>query len=183
MKKKNNNNLPCKCKFCGNPAPNNMQGYCQVCYRYFITEGKNVYTPPKYGEVAYAPNGDCICPECGKAFRKLSNHIYQAHGVDHKNACVKYGWHIRNDKVTNNDYRKHMHDIQHTKCITNNLIEKGKNTRFGGLNGNRQDIPHHSMRSRCTNCIHNTSYYCKAYNENCVNVITCTVKEIKNEKD
>lgn len=118
-----------KCKFCGKPAPNNMQGYCQVCYRYFVMESKEVYDLPKYGEIAYAPNGDCICPECGKAFRKLGRHFNQAHNMSSAEAHKKFGW-DRNAKATNESYRELMRNKLMKKCVTVNLIEKGQSTRF-----------------------------------------------------
>lgn len=120
----------CNCKFCGNHAPNNMQGYCQVCYKYFVTQGKKVYEPASYGEVRYAENGDCVCNICGKAFRKLGGHLFQAHGLTTDEAFKKFGWHRFSTRASNKAYRVHMKEIQHEKCITVNLIEKGIETRF-----------------------------------------------------
>jgi len=118
-----------KCKFCGKPAPSNMQGYCQVCYRYFIMEDKDVYDLPKYGEITYAPNGDCICPFCGKAFRKLGLHFYYSHHMTSKQAHEKAGW-AHNAKATNESYRDLMREKLQEKCVTVNLIDKGQSTRF-----------------------------------------------------
>ena len=117
------------CKFCGKPAPKNMQGYCQVCYRYFIMEQKEIYDLPKYGEITYAPNGDCICPFCGKAFRKLGMHFYYAHDMTSKEAHEKAGW-DHNAKATNKSYRNLMRNKLQDKCVTINLIDKGKATRY-----------------------------------------------------
>lgn len=126
------------CKFCGKAAPSNMQGYCQVCYRYFVMEGKDVYDLPKYGEITYAPNGDCICPLCGKAFRKLGMHFYYAHGMTAKQAHEKAGW-DHNAKATNPAYRDLMRDKLQEHCVTVNLINKGESTRF---------VPNHVGRSK-----------------------------------
>jgi uncharacterized C2H2 Zn-finger protein len=52
-------------------------------------EGKDVHPIPPYGEIAYADNGDCICPFCGKAFRKLGRHFNLAHGLTSKQAHEK----------------------------------------------------------------------------------------------
>lgn len=117
------------CKFCGNKAPSNMQGYCQVCYHYFITEGKEVYPLPKVGEITYAPNGDCICPFCGKAFRKLGGHFWQAHKMTSKEAHHKIGWDL-NAKASNINYRALMQNRLQPKCVADNLILKGQSTRF-----------------------------------------------------
>lgn len=171
-----------KCKFCGNDAPANMQGYCQVCYRYFILEGKDIYPLPAYGEVTYAPNGDCICPECGKAFRKLGNHIRQSHNMLCKEFFPKHGWHIRKTKATNKDYRKHMRDIQDPLCITKNLLENGKSTRFMEPNGNQMQLPTHSMKSRCSNCVclvedSDGDWYCDEARCKCKYVTHCPEKQ------
>ena len=117
------------CKFCNKPAPSNMQGYCQVCYRYFIIDSKVVYDLPKYGEITYAPNGDCICPFCGKAFRKLGLHFYYAHKMTSKEAHKKAGW-DQNAKATNESYRDLMREKLQEKCVTENLIKGGKSTRY-----------------------------------------------------
>ena len=128
-----------KCKFCGKPAPTNMQGYCQVCYRYFVMERKEVHDLPEYGEITYAPNGDCICPFCGKAFRKLGMHFYYAHGMRSKEAHERAGWDY-NAKATNEFYRDLMRDKLQDKCVTINLIAKGKRTRYvPGSSGRTKD--------------------------------------------
>jgi len=127
-----------KCKFCGHDAPSNMQGYCQVCYRYFIIEGKDVHPIPPYGEIAYADNGDCICPLCGKAFRKLGRHFNLAHGLTSKQAHEKVGW-DHNAKASNETYRELMRARLQPKCVTENLIKAGQETRY---------VPNHPGRPR-----------------------------------
>ena len=44
------------CKFCGKEAPNNMQGYCQACYKYFILQGKELHEPYEDNHIHYADN-------------------------------------------------------------------------------------------------------------------------------
>lgn len=118
-----------KCKFCGKEDNGNMQGYCQRCYKYFIIDKKEVYDTPPYGEIWYAPNGDCICPFCGKAFRKLGIHFYYSHKLTSREAHKKHGWDL-NAKATNEDYRNKMRNVLQYKCVKINLLEKGKATRF-----------------------------------------------------
>lgn len=117
------------CKFCDRPAPSNLQGYCQSCYRYFILENKTVHPLPEYGEITYTEEGDCICPFCGKAYRKLGGHFVQAHGLSSADAHKLAGW-DRSAKATNVDYRNLMRRKLQTKCVTVNLIQKGKRTRY-----------------------------------------------------
>lgn len=119
-----------KCKFCGNEAPNNMQGYCQACYLYFVSQGKKVYDLPEYGKVEYAENGDAICHICGKAYRKLGAHIANGHHITMRDYCTKFGLFYRNNKASNPDYRRKMRTIQKDYCITDNLLKKGRATRL-----------------------------------------------------
>jgi len=118
-----------KCKFCGKSTAKPMQGYCQVCYHYFVIKSKDVYDLPKHGEITYAPNGDCICPFCGKAFRKLGMHFYYSHHMTSKQAHEKAGW-DQSAKATNESYRELMRNKLMKKCVDINLIEKGKATRY-----------------------------------------------------
>jgi len=142
------------CKFCNKQAEPNMQGYCQVCYRYFITENKEIYPLPNYGEITYTPNGDCICPFCGKAFRKLGLHFYYSHGLLSKDAHEKAGW-DHNAKATNPDYRELMRSKLKIKCVTYNLLYKGKKTRFhkGHPGRPKEKVSAMSLRSLKTRLI------------------------------
>jgi len=106
-----------------------MQGYCQSCYIYFITENKTTHPLPEYGKQTFAPNGDCICPFCGKAFRKLGGHLRYAHGMTAKEAYEKAGW-DHEPHASNKDYRNTMRKRLWTKCVVDNLLKKGKTTRF-----------------------------------------------------
>lgn len=106
-----------------------MRGYCQVCYNYFIQQSKNIYPVPPYGEIWYADNGDCICPLCGKAFRKLGRHFNQSHNMSSDEAHKFFGW-DRNAKATNVSYRKLMQQKLQKKCVVINLLKKGQATRY-----------------------------------------------------
>lgn len=124
------NNAKHTCKFCGDTIlVNNMQGYCQKCYKYFIMDNKKIYNIPEYGHIAVTENGDIVCPLCGKAFRKLGQHLYLSHKLLAQDAFVQFGW-PKNVKASNAEYRYHMKDVQHKKCVDINLIERGKNTRY-----------------------------------------------------
>lgn len=119
-----------KCKYCGDAIKlNNMQGYCQSCYRYFVMEGKEVYPTPPYGQMDFAPNGDCVCPECGMAFRKLGAHLWNKHHILAKEAYIKFGWDI-SCRASNEQYQQHMRDVLQPKCVVENLIKDGEKTRF-----------------------------------------------------
>lgn len=117
------------CKFCSSTTPSNMRGYCQACYKYFVLDQKEIYPLPNKGEITYAPNGDCICPFCGKAFRKLGTHFYYSHGLSSKEAHVKAGWDIK-AKATNEQYRDLMRSKLQEKCVVENLLNAGKATRY-----------------------------------------------------
>lgn len=127
-----------KCKFCGKPAPNNMQGYCQACYHYFVVKKLPLHTPYNDGTIHYADNGDAICPICGKQYRKLGGHLVQQHGILAAKAYANVGVNPRKARASNVAYRVHMNRVQDPKTISVNLVEKGTNTRFNGVNGNKK---------------------------------------------
>lgn len=167
-----------KCKFCGRPAPNNMRGYCQACYKYFVAQGRKVYPLPPNKELTYAENGDAICPICGKAFRKLGGHLYNAHKISCDEAFRMFGWHRRKAKATNKDYRKHMKTIQKDYCVIDNLVCKGKSTRFGQNKGNKRELFHHSARDRCKKCEYKNGEICSLCNKSCVEILTCERRKL-----
>jgi hypothetical protein len=118
------------CIYCKEPLKySNLGGYCQPCYRYFVLDKGIVYDTPPYGEIWYAPNGDCICPICGKAFRKLGCHLYNFHKITSREAYQQFGWAF-NVKASNLSYRYDMKQKLKDYCVDINLIERGKNTRF-----------------------------------------------------
>ena len=119
-----------QCKFCGREAPSNMRGYCQACYKYFITQGKDVYPLPSVGKIEYTESGDCICHICGKAYRKLGDHVTQAHEMTAREYFKKFKINCSHANASNITYRTHMRDIQKPYTISDNLLEKGKATRF-----------------------------------------------------
>lgn len=136
------------CKFCGNKAPSNMQGYCQPCYKYFVMERRIVHPLPEYGEITYADNGDAICPFCGKSFRKLGMHLYYGHGMTTDEAFKKAGW-DRSAKATNPRYRDRMRQVLQPHCVTENLLKKGSSTRFSkGHSGRTKDMISEMTRKR-----------------------------------
>lgn len=175
-----NKQYPCKCKFCGSEhGDKRYQGYCQSCYRYFIKEGKTLYPPynpsegPKFNE-----DGDCICPICGKAFTKLGNHLYYAHGLS-SDLYKSFGWNVRKkDRASNISYRKRMKEVLKSKCVEHNLKLCGKNTQFGKPNGNPLAVNKRVVNSRCFGCRYLTSHegvswYCTCYKKLCKFVIHC----------
>lgn len=164
------------CKFCGSPAPSNLQGYCQPCYKYFVMDKKKIYPLPRHGEITYNEDGDAICPECGKAFCKLGGHIRYAHHMTTADFFKKHGWHVRKTKASNIEYRKKMKDIQDPKTISVNLIEKGKSTRFFETNGNSPELFNHSAIDRCYKCKHckKETLYCLKKSAPCKCVLHCS---------
>ena len=118
------------CKFCGKEAPNNMQGYCQACYRYFIIQGKELHEPYKDNHIYYADNGNAICPECGKEFGKLGGHLRMQHHFKAEMVYRTMGINPRKAKASSITYRTRMRVVQDPKTISINLIEKGKKTRI-----------------------------------------------------
>ena len=132
----------CKFKGCNKKGSKTYGGYCQSCWRYFVKEGKTIYPKPKYGQVFYNEHNDVVCPLCGKAFRKLGSHFLNSHGITVKEAREQFGWYA-NTRLSNKEYIEHMRDVLQDHCVTDNLIIKGKSTRFklGDTNTPKKDIP------------------------------------------
>lgn len=129
------------CRVCGEklkPYEKNLKGMCQPCYKYFVSDKKKVYPLPPLGEITYAPNGDVICPICGRAFAKLGSHIRYFHKLAPKDVYIKVGW-DREPHATSKNYKEKMRS-HITEELKEGLIERGKNTRFkAGHKGRTRD--------------------------------------------
>lgn len=119
-----------KCKFCGDLEKDNRYGgYCQSCYKYFVLDKKKAYNVAPYGEMARNEDDEVICNICGKAYGKLGAHLFNKHHLTSKEAYKLFGWDM-NPRATSDKYREHMRDVLQPKCVADNLIKGGMNTRF-----------------------------------------------------
>lgn len=119
------------CNLCGDIS-DTTGPYCQKCYNYLRRHPEGVYPLPAKGEVAYAPNGDCICHICGMAYRKLGNHIMNRHGMTQNAYREEYGLH-HNTKLSSKEYismMKDYNDQYYNLVVKENLLVGGKLTRL-----------------------------------------------------
>lgn len=118
------------CDLCGDTFYG--RGYkCPSCYAYLREHPEGLYPQPKYGEVAYAVNGDPICHICCKAIRKLGNHIAFKHKISQNEYRERFGLYHKT-RLSNVEYINKMHDYSldnYEKVIYENLIKCGKKTR------------------------------------------------------
>lgn len=114
-----------------NGSVNTTGKYCQRCYDYLKKHPEGLYPLPPKGEVHYAPNGDPICHICGKAIRKLGNHIAFYHKMSQNEYREMFGLY-HNTRLSNEDYKDMMrkYNYKYAKVVVNNnLIKGGINTR------------------------------------------------------
>ena len=130
------------CKFCGKPSYLQYAGYCQSCWRYFVLDGGKVYDLPKYSEISYVEDvnsnqyGMVICHICGKAFRKLQQHIYYSHNMSKREYCAKYG--IDNkSRLTCDEYHNKMKNYAYKYDMPEQLKSAGVDTRFKAGHNNK----------------------------------------------
>ena len=130
------------CKSCSKPVYKRYAGYCQTCWRYFEVEHGKVYPLPKYGEVSYVEDTDdkqfgmAICHICGKAYKKLQQHIYYAHGMYKHEYCTKFG--IDNkSRLTSEDYHNVMRGYAYKYNMPEQLKSTGVDTRFKAGQSNK----------------------------------------------
>lgn len=85
----------------------------------------------KLGVINYDYKGRPICNICGKGFNKLISHVVQKHNMDSLTYKKKFGY-----DTTKGIMSKKSTEIAREQALKNlpkiidNLIEKGKNTRF-----------------------------------------------------
>lgn len=123
------------CRFCKKEVKRPSHGYCVSCYQYFIMNEFDTWCPSEYGSLARVQDKSSkqyqmpICHICGKAFEKLQQHIYYAHGMTKNEYCDKFGL-DRKINMTTPEYNKKMHDYALHYKMDIQLKEAGKETRF-----------------------------------------------------
>lgn len=129
------------CPICKDPIDTTGK-YCQKCYDYLKKHPEGLYPLPPKGEIHYANNGDPICHICGKAIRKLGNHIALAHKMPQHEYREMFGLY-HNTKLANSDYQETMrkYNEQYSDIVVkDNLLKGGMNTRVGIV-----DIPRRKL--------------------------------------
>lgn len=124
-----------ECKFCHKEVKRPSHGYCVSCYQYFIMHGYDTWCPSEYGSLSRVEKegseqyGWPICHICGKAFTKLQQHIWYAHGMTKHEYCDKYGLDHKIN-MTEENYHNKMRDYAYANDMDKQVIEAGVKTRF-----------------------------------------------------
>lgn len=114
------------CRICN--TPNHLR-LCQRCRRYLTLHPEGRYPIPPRGTLAYAPNGDPICPLCGEAHRKLGNHLAFYHHIPAKQARLDHNLQA-NTRISHQDYIDHMHTLNKAQPTAQANLEKGVPHRY-----------------------------------------------------
>lgn len=115
-----------KCRVCNTPNRNRL---CQRCRRYLTLHPEGRYPLPPKGHLAFAPNGDPICPLCGEAHRKLGNHLAFYHHIPAKQARLDHALQA-NTRISHQDYIKHMHDLNTQQPTARENLQRGASHRY-----------------------------------------------------
>lgn len=127
---------PKVCKFCGKEQSSPLSyGYCVSCYQYFILHNYGTWYPSQYGSLATVQAKDNeqygwpVCHECGKAYKKLQQHIWYSHHMTKKEYCDKWGLDHK-IRMTSDDYNKKMSNYAYKYKMDSQVKRVGKKTRF-----------------------------------------------------
>lgn len=102
--------------------------YCSRCYS---RRNKVKHPLPAFAEITKDDNGNPICHECGEAHRKLMSHVWQCHDLSALEYKIIHG--LDKYKSIMNDEAVELareRTLAHPELIRNNLIDKGKGTRY-----------------------------------------------------
>lgn len=84
------------------------------------------------GKVHYDEKGNPRCHICGKSYKKVLSHVWQKHGMSAEEYKKKFGLDLNKGLIceeTRKTLQQHIKN-NYNKVVTENLINKGKNTRF-----------------------------------------------------
>lgn len=117
------------CKKCGKET-NTLyaSNLCQGCYRYYKDGGTDNVPPPE-GVIKYDKRGYIICHICGRAYKRLGSHVRESHGMTISEYKYKYGL-CESSKTTEHNYSLKMHNYAIENNMPQQLVEKGRMTRF-----------------------------------------------------
>jgi len=85
-----------------------------------------------YGIVEYDNDGKPICEICRKSFNRVICHVRQIHQLSEKEYKLAFGFESIKGICSKESAEKSRERIfaNYDKCISNNLLNKGENTRF-----------------------------------------------------
>lgn len=85
-----------------------------------------------YGIIEYDKDGKPICEICGKSFLRVLTHVRQKHNISEKEYKHQFGLDVTRgicSKESSELSRQRVYE-NYSLCITSNLLDRGKNTRF-----------------------------------------------------
>ena len=121
------------CTKCKGQANRLVKGMCGKCYqREAKFKDMKVYDLPPKGEIRYTNEGDVICHICGRAFARLLTHVRQYHEMSEKEYKREYGLILYKGIISekSRDKSRKAVELNYDKVVGDNLINKGKSTRF-----------------------------------------------------
>lgn len=123
-----------KCSRCNEEVNTRLiLGVCSKCYqRDKNTKSKVVHELPPVGEIRYDSEGNLICHICGRSYKRLLTHVRQIHGMTGLEYKTEFGLNRIKGLLSDDTRQKSREAVfnNYDKCVKNNLIAKGEETRF-----------------------------------------------------
>ena len=123
---------------------------CSRCYQR-VRSKAITYDLPNYGEVALSPDGKPICHICGKAYDKVLAHVWQIHEMSAYDYKLEFGLDVGKGIMSEESTElasTRLHE-NYDVVVVENLLEKGKSTRFtDGHKGRTKDLVSEQTRRR-----------------------------------
>ena len=106
-----------------------------------ILEGQDSTKHKDYAKVVLDEEGRLTCHICGRTFRKLGAHVVQKHFITTDEYRAAYGLY-KTIGLVSQEHREQLSALVSPKIIKNNLIRKGKDTRYKkGAAGRKEVVP------------------------------------------
>ena len=102
-----------------------------------------------YGVVEYDGKGKPICEICKKSFSRVLSHVRQVHHMSAKEYKLTYGFELGKGICSrqSSELSRERALANYNRCIENNLIIRGKRTRFSdGHKGRTSDMVQEETR-------------------------------------
>ncbi len=116
-------------------AKANNSVYCSVkcrnkyTYHNYTKKWQQEHNKEKQNAM-YNKDNAIKCEVCGRYFKQVGTHVVNSHGyASAREYREEFGFDLKKGQLPE-EYRKHKRDVQHKKCIEDNLITKGAEFRF-----------------------------------------------------
>jgi len=115
---------------------------CSKCYQRINRANFTLNIPSEYGDISYDEFNQPICHICGEGHKKLMCHVRQRHNISAYEYKKKFGLETTKGIMCNEsvEIARQRNKENYNKVVLDNLLAKGKTTRFkDGCKGRTKD--------------------------------------------